>query len=1073
MDANELKGLQANITSVLREQGGSRNSARGIVRHQIRPVAAAVVIGIGGTGIQVISRVRAAVHADRPDQDAISSLTFLGIDAVDETKQNPPLPAGVTLSGGEFLNLAGFDAHNYLAGQTPNDAFLRSWWDDDYVVPRGPLTEGLKRERMLGRLCFHRWSTMIQSRISTAMAQANAVRSQHIAAGQVASAGSIVDVYLVSSCAGGTGSSGFLETVLAVHAAAQSLSLVPRIRAFVFLPGVFNLAVNQTPNGAVAAQAQRANAFGFFKELDHFLLPSSLLPEAMGQAEVAISDGNLIHQVFLFDGKMANVGLLNSVTDVYEVASETIYQMLLTAMGRALVGADLANTERALAEVDRHGRPRRYCGMGLARIVFPGDTYRTHLVMRWCDWMTRGGFLRGFGRTDIDSSDVEERTDHLLELISRLTVESAEAYLDEFMQSVVNRGRAAPNDIKRKPTVEYAMEIMSELDRDAPIVQRELEQAYIGRRPRLIAGLRASVEEYLFSDGASVPQARDLLARIEKRVGRLLSASEGEANIQAQTSMGARTVLEERFTALEEAASRNLLEQAGAYIASIFRDTVLTTPQAGKAAGNAVADWTTALVRAASANARLEFLRGAQRNLRELREELDRAQERLLRLAGRSKAGWENDELIGKDTGPLATTTFIPADALPEVEWSTLSVASAKAIDIEHRTRLDGQPMAEFLARWTNESSCRGFFDLGSDDPTVAAIAEDTLLASMERDALLHALHTVDEHGQELDRLPANLTKAAERSGDPNALGLSLRGLEQASRSVCWSWDIGRFHPNPIDSEGHGRAATIAPVVVTAIAHHKSVAGAVEEVFAADKRVEFDDPERIVALSCEWALPLHCLPVVNEWRQDYLLLQRRRAYARKQGMPIEPPSHIDRRFEQLDDPIPEYFEAPVAAERVVQGLVMATLLGDPKLTSRVSLCFVRDATLEPVSPIRRDKRRKEYVGRAVVLENGVIRPLPKKNDTPLGDTIPALVRNVGLNVGLQSAIALAWDVFYEKLPAKTMYRALDDLLAPNGLLLLALRSRTISADTTDSVGYLINAAEDLRDQLAPDLMVGG
>ncbi len=106
----------------------------------LTPVSTAVVIGIGGSGIQTISRVRAALRAQRPDQAAIDSIKFLGIDAVDVGDQNPPLPPGVGLGLSEFFNLVEvpFDASSYLRGKLPSDEFLNQWWDSGYNVQMGP-----------------------------------------------------------------------------------------------------------------------------------------------------------------------------------------------------------------------------------------------------------------------------------------------------------------------------------------------------------------------------------------------------------------------------------------------------------------------------------------------------------------------------------------------------------------------------------------------------------------------------------------------------------------------------------------------------------------------------------------------------------------------------------------------------------------------------------------------------------------------------------------------------------------------------------------------------------------------
>ena len=124
------------------------------------------------------------MHADRPDQAAIDSLKFLGVDAVDLTSQQPPLPDGVSLDVGEFFNVTEdpFQASVCVRGQLSTDTYLQQWWDPDYQPPMGPITEGLKRERMLGRLAFHRVRQDLITKIGHAMSGAISI-SEHLGTG--------------------------------------------------------------------------------------------------------------------------------------------------------------------------------------------------------------------------------------------------------------------------------------------------------------------------------------------------------------------------------------------------------------------------------------------------------------------------------------------------------------------------------------------------------------------------------------------------------------------------------------------------------------------------------------------------------------------------------------------------------------------------------------------------------------------------------------------------------------------------------------------------------------------------
>src|SRR5690348_3964009 len=93
-----------------------------------------VVIGVGGSGIQTVSRIRAAIQAKRPDAAAAPSVEFLGVDAVDLGKQNPPLPPGVNLGPRQMYNLteAVFDASEYIRLIGGGSSALSEWWDHSF-----------------------------------------------------------------------------------------------------------------------------------------------------------------------------------------------------------------------------------------------------------------------------------------------------------------------------------------------------------------------------------------------------------------------------------------------------------------------------------------------------------------------------------------------------------------------------------------------------------------------------------------------------------------------------------------------------------------------------------------------------------------------------------------------------------------------------------------------------------------------------------------------------------------------------------------------------------------------------
>jgi Tubulin like len=1055
MEAHEAKGLIPERTAVLRSSGGGAY-VRGLARAQYLPVSSAVVIGLGGSGVQTIARVRAALLADRPDQTAVDAIQLLGIDSVDVTEQNPPLPAGVDLSRSEFLTLNGFNAYAFINGRLGTDDHLKAFWDTDYEPPRDPLTDGFKRERMLGRLGFREYSMRIAQQISSAMSRAMSVKSEAIQEGSTVDTGGKIRVFIVSSCAGGTGSSGFLEVVAAVHAAAQGIGVQAEIRSFTFLPGVFHKNVLEAPNGEIVARAQRANAYAFFRELDHFMVYSSEVAEYVNRPGLEIPDNELVKQAFILDSSLDAIGQIENIADVYEIAAEGIYQFLMCDMGRMALGVNGTNADQELKSFDLYGKPRRYCSFGIARVVLPGDTLRHHLTMRWCDWMIRGAFLRQADPIAIRESTTNE---DIIGIVLGVINKSTNTTFDEIVTDFRNNGADAPQSLRTKAEAAYANEILTQLEGDLPVVISEMQTTLRELRPRLLDELRSELERSLFAKGQSVPEARELLKNVRKRIDGELVTATSRLNGQIAGKASQYEALEEALDKLEDAEARNLIEAAGAYMLHLFNDEVLTKTEAAEAVGERIKDWSAACIESERALSRKLFLEDTARYIQLISEELARAEDRLNQLAERAKTQWEADILIGKDAGPLATTSLIPNDTLPQVEWSQLAVSCDRQFMEEHANLLGGDDLTAFIQRWCSEANIRGFFDFGLE--TAKGPAEDTLLASLERDAESFAIRKIDPDPQigTIMRLPTSLPDAAAAVGETDQLNRALYSLASLTANVLWRWEKGRFH-----LEGDDAGVPVTPIVNTGIVFDESARAQVEAQLAGAQKFTFNDPERIVALSSEWAVPFHCLSVVHEWKRDYDLLAKRRERQRTKKSTanpvpggVEAPNHIDRRFEDALKPlIPDYLKPEESARDTVRALLVALLIKDKAV---VETCFVRDANMVPSGPIARVPNGP-WLGYRISLDSGLLRSGPASTAAELGTGWFDLVRAIGTKPQLGVAVTQSWEVI-EANVAATLISSAASLLSAQ--LETAKRARRISVEDKQALGWLINATQDFTD----------
>ena len=156
--------------------------------HEAAPIASALVIGIGGSGVQTLARLRSAVRdRNRPGQVAMDNVKFLAIDSVEQNDQIPALPPGTGLSKDEFYNIArdAMNANRYVKTAWRNDAILRESWDVDYRPPNESLTQGMKRSRPLGNLVFRTQSSRVQDAIRTSLNQVLSLAPEQMAGGRV------------------------------------------------------------------------------------------------------------------------------------------------------------------------------------------------------------------------------------------------------------------------------------------------------------------------------------------------------------------------------------------------------------------------------------------------------------------------------------------------------------------------------------------------------------------------------------------------------------------------------------------------------------------------------------------------------------------------------------------------------------------------------------------------------------------------------------------------------------------------------------------------------------------------
>lgn len=908
-------------TPLMDTDGGMRVAGIQALADEIGTLSTGVIIGLGGSGIQTISRLRSRVQSVRPDAIATASLAFLGIDSVTTERQVPPLPPGVGLEPSEYVNLTEntFDAHSFIRHNT-HDATLSSWWDDFRTVPHGPQTDGMKQDRMLGRLAFYRDGSTLSSRIVSAVSKAltlNRHKMQQGFGGAGAPAGT-ARFYIVNSSCGGTGSSGLLEVLYAIWSACRSNAMTPAITMFTYTPGVFEPEISRTSQSAADELSNlRANAYAYFREFDHFVERTGELSTAIGHAhnlaDPELADGDLVRQVFLIDSLVPGAGYIPDITDTYEMTAEAMFQFLMTPAGDEALRINATNSP-VLEDRDVHHKRRLYCGLLIGSATYPGDTIRYHLGHRFYEYVIRRTLLeQPINLTEVVAQS-GSRT-RLVDQLHELTDDLTSVELPEGLDDVRHVAEGAPETLRADPEEEMVANTVATIRGGLHWGITQYSQA-LQRKRRAIADRAPDlVIETSLDAGKGAPFVVELLSVARRDLEHRLRETDGDLEATRREAEEGEPRSQSAYAEFTRVRSR--------WFAAVLSRS---TEQAAEHLGQMLKSWVGDAITRERLKARAELLRDLIATLRRLEEQTIRSQRTLEWLATQASAQWRQDNLIGKDRNPLALTALVPDDILPQVEECRLNVdAFTKVQGVLEAADLD-EELSRLMHRWRGRASL-ALFGLGSllDDDRSAS--QRTLMAELGELADLY----VFESGKSVPAdptapppqfiVPRSLEAAADAVDGGKSLDKALISLQGLAKKVALAIDEAKLG-----------AGVNPPAPTTTIVAPHGLLPKVTRMFPEGNGlqvVEGVDQEKVVAINMRWGASLHSVSQVSAWEVDY-----RRRLARLPQEPQMKRFHLHREWHSLAGYltvlVPDYVNYELAADVFARLELSSRLLDSDK-----------------------------------------------------------------------------------------------------------------------------------------------
>ncbi|HEX8169024.1 MAG TPA: tubulin-like doman-containing protein [Thermoanaerobaculia bacterium] len=317
-----------------------------------------VVIGLGGTGYGALLKLK------KRFVDAYGSvppiIRFLSIDTT-ENAEGAAQPAGaeeVRLDHSELYVLQVGNPAGLVNGTNPH---IDEWWPPE--IPTQSIIAGAGQVRARGRLALFAKAGDVFGRIRRAVDDVRNIRNakQMYADQFQVSTRSGVEVHIVGSVAGGTGSGLFLDIAFMardiVGGDEQS-----NFTGTLLLPGIFTR--------YAGVQLVKPNAYGALKEIEHLSTMKGSFTIDYGSRRVEVNRPPF-DVVYLVDCINEQGRVVTDQNDLLGLIADGMYVQIGSQIGTDSANA-VDNIKTQIATANRvKGKSPQYCSFGVASLTMP------------------------------------------------------------------------------------------------------------------------------------------------------------------------------------------------------------------------------------------------------------------------------------------------------------------------------------------------------------------------------------------------------------------------------------------------------------------------------------------------------------------------------------------------------------------------------------------------------------------------------------------------------------------------------------------------------------------------------
>lgn len=317
----------------------------------------ALVVGLGGLGLEVVQRLRDILHERFGSLQALPHLHLLHIDTDPETTQEAAQGSLGTPWDPQEVVLARLNRPGHYMKPREGRMRVDSWLNFNmlYRIPRNPITTGV---RALGRLALVDNYRLIAGRLKEDLEACLSPEALTAAdrATRLGVRSNRPRVYVVASLAGGTGSGMFIDLAYILRNQLKQLGYAQ--------PEVIGLFLLPPPERDNARPLSLGNSVAALIELNHFSAPDTTFSTRFDEREPTITDAAPPFQRTILL-PLPEEASQTALSKIASLAGDFLFRELATPLGR---------TTDARRPVKNAGRSLTCQSFGLFHFSWPRRT---------------------------------------------------------------------------------------------------------------------------------------------------------------------------------------------------------------------------------------------------------------------------------------------------------------------------------------------------------------------------------------------------------------------------------------------------------------------------------------------------------------------------------------------------------------------------------------------------------------------------------------------------------------------------------------------------------------------------